>query len=1080
MTTQENGNINGNIEEEEIEDNGNYNIKEEYDEEINQENDDGQEFTVAFDIQINNGSFILLVGKTYENKLILRLVDKEDENKPSYQNEFSLDELKEINSYFNNFNNENDAINCVIKNLNESDKEIEFIDDNNIQLSVGINDNNNNYISKADFPLFKIDYVLEGEENNININIQNQNENINMIEGEEQIEEEMANLDDVGLEEVDNENEHINYNDNYIENVEHIEETNLEYSEEFLEKSGKKDKGNGEENLNFKKAYNTDNIKNNLNLGNASPIKNIKNNQNENALQTIVEESNENIKISQNSNSPILLRTKEKEEEFLSDLNSQNEIGFQSPEKENDNSIPDAKISKVIDDLKNNLDSLGGAMKYIENEDEDDQDEITNENDIKKIKSNDFILLKNEILKSIKTISSNFNSELKKQKEQNEKKIKEIKNELIKKDNQINNMNNLLNNKISSLEKSINEDKIETNKSFDELKNIKNKKQDKYSQGKDISTYNKDIEKIKNDLNSKIKEIEQKMNDLKNNFNKNNRANDNLNVNIKTFLDKVNNIENKLKQINLSNNNNSINNTLNNFDNKIKSFENKIKNIDFSKKGDNDKKVIFDKILNLENKSKNYENKINDLEKNIKILENEKDNEIYEKLEKMEIEVKEIKDKKNKSEIILNKRIEEINSIDIMKKLDNILNLTNTYENEFKNIESEIKKSIDCYEKLKNRINILENKNTLKQSSDIKQEKNKNENIQNKNNTNEETKKKVKKNKINNNVNTIEQKENNTKNYRVIKNIEDNNINNNDQKELAQKNYRVFKKIEDNNSQSKKYKSQTYNKGSKESTNSSYSVNKNNIRSTNILEKNNKEYESFTRPRPRSKVKEQKNNKIKEIENENFSQQNSAKIKKYRDLNPPIPKEYENSISESKIVEYDDIIFIEDKIKELYPKSDIDFNLVYRATEDGDKSLDFHNKCDKIGPNITIIKTKNGSIFGGFTVKNWEHLKRDINLNKPNLGSASRDPKAFGFCVNLQKIYKNERPEEFAIWCNRNFGATFKNNFFQIFDNCFKKGGYCSVKNNSHFGGQEYDYEISGGESKFSIDEIEVYEIIFQ
>ena len=64
----------------------------------------------------------------------------------------------------------------------------------------------------------------------------------------------------------------------------------------------------------------------------------------ENALQTIVEESNENIKISQNSNSPILLRTKEKEEEFLSDLNSQNEIGFQSPEKENDNSIPDAKI----------------------------------------------------------------------------------------------------------------------------------------------------------------------------------------------------------------------------------------------------------------------------------------------------------------------------------------------------------------------------------------------------------------------------------------------------------------------------------------------------------------------------------------------------------------------------------------------------------------------------------------------------------------------------------------------------------------------------------------------------------------
>ena len=326
----------------------------------------------------------------------------------------------------------------------------------------------------------------------------------------------------------------------------------------------------------------------------------------------------------------------------------------------------------------------------------------------------------------------------------------------------------------------------------------------------------------------------------------------------------------------------------------------------------------------------------------------------------------------------------------------------------------------------------------------------------------------------------VSKKKKNPKNYKVIKTKEeDNNINNNEENEIAQKNYRLLKKIEDNELQSQKYKSQTFNKGSKGNINSSHSVNKsNNIRASNLLDKNNKEYQSLTRPK--SKVKDQNKNKNKEIENEYLSEQNSTKVKKYRDLNPPIPKECQNSICESKIVEYDDIIFIEDKIKEIYPKSDIDFNLVYRATEDGNKSLDFHNKCDKIGPNITIIKNKNGSIFGGFTVKNWEHLNRDINVNKPNLGSASRDPKAFGFCVNLQKIYKNKRPNEFAIWCNRNFGPTFKNNFFQIFDNCFKKGGYCSIKNNSHFGGQEYDYEISGGESKFNIDEIEVYEIIFQ
>ena len=187
-------------------------------------------------------------------------------------------------------------------------------------------------------------------------------------------------------------------------------------------------------------------------------------------------------------------------------------------------------------------------------------------------------------------------------------------------------------------------------------------------------------------------------------------------------------------------------------------------------------------------------------------------------------------------------------------------------------------------------------------------------------------------------------------------------------------------------------------------------------------------------------------------------------------------------IIDSKIFNYNQIEFLEKRLKKIYSsKNIISFNLVYRATEDGDKARDFHNKCDNIGPNITFIKTKNGYIFGGFTCKNWEHLKRDIKYDKPNLGSASKDSKAFCFCFNNKKIYNNEKPNEFAIWCNRNYGPTFKNNFFQVFDECLTKGGYCSVRSNSHFGGQEIDYEaIGGNEPRFSIQELEVYEVIFQ
>ena len=187
-------------------------------------------------------------------------------------------------------------------------------------------------------------------------------------------------------------------------------------------------------------------------------------------------------------------------------------------------------------------------------------------------------------------------------------------------------------------------------------------------------------------------------------------------------------------------------------------------------------------------------------------------------------------------------------------------------------------------------------------------------------------------------------------------------------------------------------------------------------------------------------------------------------------------------ITNSKIFNYKQMEFLEERLKKIeLPKNIINFNLVYRASENGDKASDFHNKCDNIGPNITFIKTMNGYIFGGFTCKNWEHLKRDIKYNKPNLGSASRDPRAFCFCFNNKKIYNNERPNEFAIWCNKNYGPTFKNNFFQVFDECLTKGGYCSVRSNSHFGGQDIDYEIIGGnDARFNIQELEVYEVMFQ
>ena len=176
-----------------------------------------------------------------------------------------------------------------------------------------------------------------------------------------------------------------------------------------------------------------------------------------------------------------------------------------------------------------------------------------------------------------------------------------------------------------------------------------------------------------------------------------------------------------------------------------------------------------------------------------------------------------------------------------------------------------------------------------------------------------------------------------------------------------------------------------------------------------------------------------KENEEKDEDNKaNLNNRNMIRNKKNVDSNYSDPMNIEGNHIDSKIVKDNDIKFLLNRIRKIHPKiNNIYFNLVYRATEDDDKSVDFHKKCDKIGPNITLVKTKKGFIFGGFTFKNWEHLPRDIDINKPNLGSSSRDSRAFGFSVSNQKIYNNEKPNEYAIWCNRKFGPLLKIIYFK-------------------------------------------------
>ena len=46
--------------------------------------------------------------------------------------------------------------------------------------------------------------------------------------------------------------------------------------------------------------------------------------------------------------------------------------------------------------------------------------------------------------------------------------------------------------------------------------------------------------------------------------------------------------------------------------------------------------------------------------------------------------------------------------------------------------------------------------------------------------------------------------------------------------------------------------------------------------------------------------------------------------------------------------------------------------LIYRGSEDGFKAQKFHDKCDKKGSTLCLVRTDTDKIFGGFTNIDWK------------------------------------------------------------------------------------------------------------
>ena len=179
----------------------------------------------------------------------------------------------------------------------------------------------------------------------------------------------------------------------------------------------------------------------------------------------------------------------------------------------------------------------------------------------------------------------------------------------------------------------------------------------------------------------------------------------------------------------------------------------------------------------------------------------------------------------------------------------------------------------------------------------------------------------------------------------------------------------------------------------------------------------------------------------------------------------------ENILNTDIIQTQEEINFIENRLKQIYYFQDknIKYQLLYKGTKNGDKALNFHTLVDGIKNTLTLVKSKKGIRFGGFTSLIWNQIG----------GYGKCDPFAFCFSLDLKKIYNSQKNQK-AIFCSDGYCPYFKgtNTIFGIYNQFFTQGGWCDYTTSSYsFGKFDKNFEITDGEQSFEVDDVEVFKV---
>ena len=186
-------------------------------------------------------------------------------------------------------------------------------------------------------------------------------------------------------------------------------------------------------------------------------------------------------------------------------------------------------------------------------------------------------------------------------------------------------------------------------------------------------------------------------------------------------------------------------------------------------------------------------------------------------------------------------------------------------------------------------------------------------------------------------------------------------------------------------------------------------------------------------------------------------------------------------------VYFDDSLILTHKnqrdLSKMLPFKDAKWKLMYRATLDGFSAKNFHEKCDGVKKTLTVIKSQQGFIFGGYTDEAWSSKYASVN-----------DTNAFLFSLlnpsNSPIVIKCNHLEN-AIYCNPNnlsiFGGIYdfkeyQNDLFIADNSNLNANSYSNLGHSYTHHLFKYESPEAGtffnGTKYFQTNEIEVFQRI--